>query len=106
MPDARPSGRWDEFRRTFAIAGIGLWFALGALPLVGLAAWWARGETPSPWALVQFVIPALLQTGSLVCAIRVLRDAGRSWRLSLWQAGLLLSGIAVYLAATAIALRD
>jgi hypothetical protein len=105
MPD-RPARLWHDLRRSVAIAGIGFWILLGALPLIVLGTWWARGDTfdaSAPRILVQFVLPALVQTASLACAIAVLRadSPQRSRRPARWQVGLFLLGLALYLGATA-----
>jgi len=75
MGDLTRSRRWHDLRRSIAIGGIGLWFLLGGLPLAALGIWWSRGEqlAASPVEIVlQFVLPAALQTASAVCAIGVL----------------------------------
>lgn len=105
MPEARVRLAHD-LRRSIAIAGIGFWFLLGALPLIVLGAWWARGDSfdaSPPRILLQFVLPALVQTASFGCAIAVLRADGpeRSRRPSRWQVVLFLLGLALYLGATA-----
>jgi len=99
-------GSWHGFRRSSAIAGIGFWLLLGALPLVLLGTWWARGDAfdaSGPRILMQFVLPALLQTASLVCAIAVLRadSPDRSRLPARWQAGFFVLGLALFLGATA-----
>jgi hypothetical protein len=106
MGDLTRSRRWHDLRRSIAIGGIGLWFLLGGLPLAALGIWWSRGEqlAASPVEIVlQFVLPAALQTASAVCAIGVLaakepqRARPRSW----WQIALLLLSIAVFLGTAA-----
>jgi len=105
MPDLTPSGRWHDLRRSIAIAGIGFWALLGALPLGVLGIWWARGDAVDASAgriLLQLVLPAIVQTASLVYAIRVLRtdNPDRSRRLTYWQVGLFFLGIAIFLGAS------
>ena len=98
---------WHGLRRSIAIAGIGFWLLLGALPLILLVTWWARGDrfdASVPHILMQFVLPALVQTASLVCAIAVLRaeSPDRSRIPARWQVGFFVLGLALYLGAAAV----
>lgn len=97
---------WHGFRRHVAYAGLTVWLLLGAYPLIFVVAWAALGRSfhaPVAHTLIQFVVPALVQTASAGFAIAVLRtgDAVRSRRLTLWQVGLFFLGVAIYLGSVA-----
>lgn len=98
---------WHGFRRHVAYAGLTVWLLLGAYPLLFVLAWAVLGRSfhaPVLHTLLQFVVPALVQTASAGYALAVLRTADpvRSRRLTLWQVGLFFLGVAVYLGSTAI----